>query len=332
MFDQLLALAANSAFLFGTTTAVAVFATILTIALPMMSRDKLGPRMKSVALERDKIKARERARMVADKNAAKGKTARAEPTALIKVLVNKLNLRNLLADENTTNNLMIAGLRGPSPMFVFLFARFALPFVFFGAGALYFFVISDVPDAERNTMTRIMYSLMVAYAGFYAPIMYLNSKVKSRQSEISRAWPDALDLTLICVESGMSIEASFRRVSSEIGTQSIPLAEELVLTTAELSYLSDRRQAYENLSIRTGLKAVKEVATTLIQAERYGTPLGQSLRVLSQENRDYRMSLAEKKAAALSPKLTVPMILFFLPVLFVVILSPGVMTAMRSSF
>jgi tight adherence protein C len=121
----------------------------------------------------------------------------------------------------------------------------------------------------------------------------------------------------------MSIEAAFRRVSTEVGTQSIPLAEELTLTTAELSYLPERRLAYDNLANRTGLDHVKSVATALIQAERYGTPLGQALRVLAQESRDQRMNEAEKKAAALPPKLTVPMILFFLPVLFVVIMTPA---------
>jgi tight adherence protein C len=138
-----------------------------------------------------------------------------------------------------------------------------------------------------------------------------------------RSWPDGLDLLLICVESGMSIEQAFRRVASEVGAQCIPLAEELALTTAELSYLAERRTAYENLGNRTGLEAVKSITTALIQAERYGTPLGQALRVLAQESRDIRMNEAEKKAAALPPKLTVPMILFFLPVLFVVIMTPA---------
>ena len=147
--------------------------------------------------------------------------------------------------------------------------------------------------------------------------------IKRRQDSIRRAWSDALDLLLICVESGMSIEAAMQRVSREIGSQSVPLAEELTLTCAELSYLQDRRKAFENLGKRTGLMTVKSVVTSLIQSERYGTPLGQALRVLAQENRDMRMSDAEKKAAALPPKLTVPMVLFFLPVIFIVILGPS---------
>src|SRR6202022_3279561 len=139
---------------------------------------------------------------------------------------------------------------------------------------------------------------------------------------------DALDLLLICVESGMSIEHAFRKVSNEIGGQSIPLAEELTLSTAELSYLPDRRMAYDNLSFRTGLDQVKSVMTALNQAERYGTPLGTALRVLAQESRDQRMNEADKKAAALPPKLTVPMIVFFLPVLFCVIMMPALIQVM----
>ena len=159
--------------------------------------------------------------------------------------------------------------------------------------------------------------------GYYVPTLYVKNQITKRQKSVRRAWPDALDLLLICVESGMGIEGAFRKVSEEIGVQSIPLAEELSLTTAELSYLQDRRKAYENLGERTGLEGVRSVVTALIQAEKYGTAIGTALRVLAQENRDMRMSEAEKKAAALPPKLTVPMILFFLPVLFAVIITPA---------
>jgi tight adherence protein C len=165
--------------------------------------------------------------------------------------------------------------------------------------------------------------LALAYLGYYGPTIYVKNQIGKRQKSIRRAWPDALDLLLICVESGMGVESAFRKVSEEIGVQSVPLAEELSLTTAELSYLSDRRKAYENLGERTGLDGVRSVVTSLIQAEKYGTPVGSSLRVMAQENRDMRMSEAEKKAASLPPKLTVPMILFFLPVLFAVIITPA---------
>ena len=160
------------------------------------------------------------------------------------------------------------------------------------------------------------------------PLMLLKSKIQKRQLSIKRAFPDTLDLLLICVESGMSIEAAFKKVSEEVGSQSVAPAQELTLTTAELSYLPDRRQAYENLAKRTDLDGVKSVCMALQQAERYGTPLATMLRVMAQENRDMRMSEAEKKAAGLPPKLTVPMILFFLPVLFVVILGPAAIKVM----
>jgi tight adherence protein C len=178
-------------------------------------------------------------------------------------------------------------------------------------------------------MVRVALVIGVAWLGMRIPALFLMNLIKRRQLSIRRAFPDALDLMLICVESGMSVDAAFRKVSEEIGSQSIPLAEELTLTTAELSYLQERRQAYDNLSARTNMENVKAICTALVQAERYGTPLGQALRVLAQENRDMRMSEAEKKAAALPPKLTVPMILFFLPVLFVVILGPAAIRVME---
>ena len=152
----------------------------------------------------------------------------------------------------------------------------------------------------------------------------MKNKIAKRQASMRRAFPDAMDLILICVESGMSVEHGFRKVSGEIGVQSIEMAEEFALTTAELSYLPDRRQAFENLGIRTGVDGLKQVSTVLIQAEKYGTPLGQALRVVAQEGRDARLLEAERKAAALPPKLTVPMIVFFLPVLFAVILTPAI--------
>jgi tight adherence protein C len=175
---------------------------------------------------------------------------------------------------------------------------------------------------QPNTV-KIGICLAATFLGIKLPNLFLSNMIAKRQLSIRRAFPDSLDLLLICVESGMSIEAAFKKVATEIGSQSVPLAEELTLTTAELSYLQERRQAYENLAKRTNLDGVKSVCMALQQAERYGTPLAQTLRVLAQENRDMRMSEAEKKAAALPPKLTVPMILFFLPVLFVVIMGPA---------
>jgi tight adherence protein C len=170
---------------------------------------------------------------------------------------------------------------------------------------------------------RLIVAVGACVIGFYLPNLIVKNIATKRRQSIMRAFPDALDLLLICVESGMSIEGAFLRVGQEIGSSSIELAEELGLTNAELSYLQDRRIAYENLAKRTNHPGVKGVATALVQAERYGTPLGSALRVMAKENRELRMTEAEKKAAALPAKLTVPMIVFFLPVLFIVILTPA---------
>jgi tight adherence protein C len=241
-------------------------------------------------------------------------------------VVDRFNLRKALADEGTVNTLRMAGFRGQAPLVAFLFARVTLPLILFVGALVYLFVLSKF---EYPAYVKVLFALAFSYLGLYAPNLYVRNLLQKRQTSIRRAWPDALDLMLICVESGMSAESAFRKVSEEIGAQSIALAEELTLTTAELSYLQDRRQAYENLAQRTGLDSVKAVMTSLIQAERYGTPLGTALRVLSQESRDQRMTEAEKKAAALPPKLTVPMILFFLPVLFAVIIGPAAIQIMH---
>ncbi len=194
-------------------------------------------------------------------------------------------------------------------------------------GLLYFFVIGDF---DWPMTFKIGAALGCTYCGLKAPEIYISNQIAKRQKSMSRAFPDAMDLLLICVESGMSIEHACRKVGQEIGGQSGPLAEEFVLTTAELSYLPDRKVAYENLAIRTGVPAAKQISTVLIQAERYGTPLGTALRTVAQESRSQRLMAAEKKAASLPPKLTVPMIIFFLPVLFAVIMTPAVIQVMAS--
>ncbi len=302
--------------------ALAVFATAYTVVQPLFERDKLAGRIKSVALEREQIRARERARLAAETSRA---NLRREARPFMQRIVDRFNLRKALADDKTIARLRMAGFRGQAPLVVFLFTRVTLPLLFATLAFVYVFVIAKLQQA---TMVKVLIVIVAAYAGFYAPNLYISNTVSKRQLSIRRAWPDALDLMLICVEAGMSLEAAFRKVAEEIGQQSVELAEELTLSTAELSYLPERRQAYENLGRRTGLETVRSVMTSLIQAERYGTPMGDALRVLAQENRDQRMNDAEKKAAALPPKLTVPMILFFLPVLFIVILGPAAIRVM----
>jgi tight adherence protein C len=234
-------------------------------------------------------------------------------------VVEDFNLGKWLAQEVAREKLTQAGYRGQAPYITFLFFRLVTPVLLFLVTILYVFLIAHL---AYSWPIKVGICILAAYLGLQAPMLFLKNAISKRQLSIRRAFPDALDLLLICVESGMSIETAFRKVSVEIVTQSVALSEEFTLTTAELSYLQDRKVAYENLAKRTALEGVKSVCLALQQAERYGTPLGHSLRVMAQENRDMRMNEAEKKAAALPPKLTVPMILFFLPVLFVVILGP----------
>lgn len=297
---------------------LAIFATVLSLAMPLFSSDRLPARMKAVADEREKIRQRERARLAEE---GRGSLRGKESKAYMRSLVDRLSLKSALLDQKGEEKLKQAGFRSEAATTGYLFARFTLPFAFLAAAIFYIFIVLKV---DRPFVFKAGLCMVIAYAGFYMPVIIVSNALQKRQQSIKRAFPDALDLLLICVESGMSIEMAFRRVSEEIGSQSLPLAEELSLTTAELSFLADRRQAYENLANRTGLEGVKSVCLALIQSERYGTPLGQTLRVLSQENRDMRMNEAEKKAAALPPKLTVPMILFFLPVLFAVIMAPAI--------
>lgn len=299
---------------------LAVLATFYSLIVPLFDRGDLGKRMKSVATEREQIRARERARLATEVQNGRA-SLRGQNNASIRQVVERLNLRSALVDDNTVNRLKMAGFRSQNALNTFLFARFCLPFLFLIVALVYIFVLGNF--ADKPLMVRLFFAIGFAYVGFYAPNIVVANAVPKRQASIRRAWPDALDLLLICVESGVSMELGMRRVADEVASQSQPLAEELVLTTAELSFLPDRRVALENLGQRTGLEEVKSVVQALIQADRYGTPIGQALRVLAQESRDQRMTAAEKKAAALPPKLTVPMILFFLPVLVAVILGPA---------
>jgi tight adherence protein C len=315
MFQFLISKIHDARFMTMLLAAIAASATAYTLVMPLFAGEALSKRMKAVASERERIRQRERDRLTATQKVSLRQT----PKQVVSRVVENFNLGKWLAQEAAREKLVMAGYRGQAPYITFLFFRLVTPILLFIAAVLYVFVISHL---QKTIPVKIGMCVVAAYLGLQAPMMFLKNAIKKRQLSIRRAFPDALDLLLICIESGMSIEVAFRKVSVEIATQSVALSEEFTLTTAELSYLQDRKVAYENLAKRTGLEGVKSVCLALQQSERYGTPLGQSLRVMAQENRDMRMNEAEKKAAALPPKLTVPMILFFLPVLFVVILGP----------
>jgi len=320
--DSLSNFAFDSEFIVMALAAVAAFATVASFVLPLLTGDRLGSRMKSVSTERERMRAERVAALAEAQREAK---LRREPKSFMKQVVEQLNLRKALETDATREQLKMAGFRGQAPVVAFLFFRALLPIVCFVVTLGYLFFVNDFGLAP---IVRIGASIGGAYLGFYFPNIFISNLIQRRQKSIRSVFPDALDLLLICVQAGMSVEAAMNKVAAEIGSRSIELAEEFSLTTAELSYLQDRRQAYENLGKRTGIAVVKAVGTSMIQAERYGTAVGQALRVLAKESRDMRMAEAEKKAAALPPKLTVPMIVFFLPVLFVVILGPAIIQFM----
>lgn len=302
-----------------TLAAIAAFATTLTLGLPYMSADRLGPRMKAVAERRADL--RQQHFDSISRGPRAGQTHSAQVSFMRQALA-VLKLEQLVASDGMKEKLARAGYRGSGPLITFMFFRIAGPPLVFVAVLLWLFA---TPNLHWPVNVKILIVAGSTLVGYYLPDLYVSNRMQARRASIMRAFPDALDLLLICIESGMSIEAAFGRVGHEISVQSVELSEELALTTAELSYLPNRRQAFQNLADRSGHPGVKSVTAALIQSEKYGTPLSQALRVAAQENREMRMSEAERKAAALPSKLTAPMILFFLPCLFVVVLGGAMM-------
>jgi tight adherence protein C len=322
--EKIVDFATNGRLMFSLLVALSVVATVWSLGATFLQSDTLARRMKSVANERERIRARERA-------AAKTEKAglRRQPKQYMKNVVDRFSLSTWLNTEDAKMRLASAGYRGPQAEVAFLFFRLVTPLAFASLATFYLVVLDD---SDWPTLTKTGVVIFATYLGVKAPELFINNTIAKRQQSMRVAFPDALDLMLICVESGMSVDHAFRKVGQEIGVRSAALAEEFALATAELSYLPDRRQAYQNLTARTGLDCVKQISTVLIQAEKYGTPLGRALRVTAQESRDMRMAEAERKAAALPPKLTVPMVLFFLPVLMVVVMAPAIIQVMAQSW
>jgi tight adherence protein C len=313
-------------FLIAALAAISAAAVVFTLGFTLLGRGGVSvkQRIKRVALEREKMRAEEMARLRgrgAETPEQARSIRRAAGRQSIQNVVERFSLQKAFADEGTSDALARAGLRGQGALNAYVFARFVTPFFLF---VLAFVYLQFTVFADKPLYLNAIYAVFIGLIGAYLPTLWLRNRTTKRQATIRRAWPDALDLMLLCVEAGMSVEHAFKRVAKEIGLQSPELAEEITLTTAELSFLEDRTRAYENLGKRTGLDIVKSVMTSLIQADRYGTSVGTSLRVMAEEGRETRMMEAEKKAAALPPKLTVPLIVFFLPVLFIVIIAPAI--------
>lgn len=289
--------------------------TAYTLFVPLLEGDKMRKRMKSVSSARDALRDKRLEELNRQQNSLRGNNR-----GSVKDFVDRFSLQKVLEASNLKDKLAQAGLRGQRPVYMFYIFRFAAPIVL-GIFGLLFLILGNLWNLSLSQNVLITVSL--ALFGYYLPGIYIKNVAQKRGKNIASVFPDALDLLLICVESGMSVELAFGRVSQEMAENSVELAEEFSLTTAELSYLQSRRQAFENLARRNDNPGIKSVSTALVQSERYGTPLGDTLRTLANENRQMRVMAAEKKAAALPAKLTVPMILFFLPVLFIVILTPA---------
>jgi tight adherence protein C len=294
--------------------AVAAFASVVAVMMPLLSREQLASRLKAVAARRQELSARQRSELQSRK--------RLQPrrrVALMRAVVDRLKLQDMLEAKALKARLAQAGWRRPSAAVTYIFSRVALPVLLLAVGLIY----ATTVFARDPFFTRAAIVLGAVAVGTYLPSILLANAIQKRQAVLALAFPDALDLMVICVDAGLSVETALLRVTEEMGANAPEMAEEMGLTAAELAFLGDRRHAWDNLAERTGLPQVKSLATALVQSEKYGTPVSQALKVLGQENREARMAAAEKKAASLPAKLTVPMIIFFLPVLFLVIAGPA---------
>jgi tight adherence protein C len=309
----LASLAKNADIIAASMGAVALFGVFVVFCWPYFSPNVFRDRLNRIA--NDSSRNRGAAGAPGDTHLT------TQSKQIFKDIVVWMNLADQAEDGEVVRKLRMAGYRGQGPVVTFLAIRLLAAPAIFAIAAVYVFVILPL---DYPVFVKLAMVTAASLLGYFIPAVYVQNRIGKRQKAIRHTWPDALDLVLICVEAGMGIERAFQKVSEEIGVQSAILADELGLTTAELSYLPERRKAYENLAMRTGLESVRSVVTTLVQAEKFGTALGPALRVLAQENRQVRMNEAEKKAATLPPKLTVPMIVFFLPVLFAVIIAPAV--------
>jgi tight adherence protein C len=242
------------------------------------------------------------------------------PASMIRDLVMRLNL---LRSHHATEARMVlarAGMRSNEAMIRYLFARVSLPLVFAAAYLFDSYTLHILPVPPQF---RLMTAAGAAVFGFFAPGIYIKNITAKRVKRIQLGLPDALDLMIICAEAGLSLDATLARVAREIQANCVDLAEELAITSAELTFLPDRRQAFENLNNRTDMASIRGVVNTLTQTAKFGTPLAHSLRVLATEYRDARMFRAEEKAARLPALMTVPMIIFILPTLFIVLMGPA---------
>jgi tight adherence protein C len=297
---------------------ILVFISLIALGQALVPQDPMAARTRSHQKRRDQL----RANLIGEPSA--GDRRRAAGVGKLKQLLDRMQLLRGDDARNTSDKLTQAGWRSRDALVIYLGLRLGLPFV----GAIAGFVLMLMLKPEANTINMLLAVLVGGILFFFVPVFGLKQAVKSRQGRLRRQLPDGLDLLVICAEAGLSLDAALTRVAREIGFSAPDLADEIGLTAVELGFLPNRRQALMNLAKRTELPAIRGVVNTLVQTERYGTPLAHSLRVLSSEFREERMLKAEEKAAKLPATLTVPMILFILPTLFIVLVGPAIIQVM----
>jgi tight adherence protein C len=298
-------------------SAIATFAVLLAIYAATTVRDPMARRVKALNERREQLKAG----IVASTNRRKKLTNRNQAADRVRSILSQFKMLQDDQLKKTQLRLMQAGIRTKDLAFFIIFARFILPLVL-GIGAVLLLYVFDFYP-EWSFLRRYLTVAGILIGSYKAPDIWLKNKVTKRSHAVRKGLPDALDLLVICAEAGLTVDAAFGRVAKELGKAYPQLGDEFGLTAIELGFLNERRQAFENLAQRVDLEAVRGVVTTMIQTEKYGTPLASALRVLSAEFRHQRMMRAEEKAARLPAIMTVPLILFILPTLFVVILGPA---------
>jgi tight adherence protein C len=286
--------------------------SLAAVWMALLHRDPAVRRARALAAQREAL----RSGMLA----VRRREDRLQAMTIMRQVVERLQLMRSAQAEKISLKLARAGWRSKDAVVRYLFARIALPFAF-GGGALLLLYGFDAYNLE--TTVKLLVSLVAVMVGAYVPDMLVKNAALKRQDKIRKSLPDALDLMVICAEAGLSLDATMRRVADELGKAAPELADEFGLTSLELGFLEDRQKALQNMVLRTDLVAMRVMINTLVQAEKYGTPLAHSLRILSADSRTERVLKAEEKAARLPAMLTVPMIIFILPPLFVVLLGPA---------
>jgi len=298
-------------------SAVAAFAVMLAIYAATTVKDPMARRVKALNERREQLKAG----IVASTNKRRKLTNRSEATDRVRSILTSFKMVQDDQLKKTQQKLMQAGIRTKDLAFFIIGARFIMPLVLGTAAVLVIYVFNVFPT--WSWLRQYITVAVILIGSYKAPDLWLSNRVKKRSHAVRKGLPDALDLLVICAEAGLTVDAAFGRVARELGKAYPELGDEFGLTAIELGFLNERRQAFENLATRVDLEAVRGVVTTMIQTEKYGTPLASALRVLSAEFRNERMMRAEEKAARLPAIMTIPLIMFILPCLFIVILGPA---------